>query len=130
MKPLKIHQFDPVIYPRLVWIVNGGTPEDIRKEFFERDGEELNLEPEFKNSHACVSDVTFGEDKMIGVLVWIIDKPRGCKDIAHESVHVANKIFRDCGIDMHYDHDEHYAYLIGWVADCIEQVVKNKFKDR
>lgn len=130
-KKVDIHEFYPDIYPRKIWIVKNTTPEFIVEHFKTRDGGELEgVKESFENSLCAVWDVTHGKDPKYGVLVWIISREfKGCDDISHEAVHVANKIFRDCGIDMHYDHDEHYAYFVGWIAGCIEQVVTGKFKD-
>ena len=48
--------------------------------------------------------------------------------ISHESVHVASCIFNDCGLRMGFadQQDEHFAYLVGWVAKCIDKVKKDK----
>ena len=27
----------------------------------------------------------------------------------------------DLGIDLGYEHDEHHAYMIGWIAKCIAE---------
>ena len=128
MAKLKIHQFHPEIYPRYLYIVKGGTIEQIRNAFNGEDGEELiGVDDAYKHSKAAVWRVSFGENKHLGVLVWIIGKLE-LKDIAHESVHVAGQVFLDC--DVHWDglNDEHFAYMAGWAADCINQVCTGKFK--
>lgn len=28
--------------------------------------------------------------------------------------------------EMHYDNQEPFAYLVGWMADCIDKVKRNK----
>ena len=63
-----------------------------------------------------------------GVLVWLKEKI-DVSVIAHESVHAANYIFSDCGIKYNWDNDEHFAHLIGFIADCLNQVWTGKFKD-
>ncbi|MEG1838961.1 MAG: hypothetical protein RR220_06700 [Bacteroidaceae bacterium] len=54
----------------------------------------------------------------------------GINTIVHESVHIASCIFDDCSMTMGFSdgRDEHFAYLVGWAADCINQVRTNKFK--
>lgn len=50
-------------------------------------------------------------------------------DIAHESVHVATELFSEIGAIHTPDNQEPFAYLVGWIADCIHQVITGKFKD-
>ena len=52
-------------------------------------------------------------------------------DVAHESVHVASCIFDDCNMTFGFSDgkDEHFAYLVGFAADCINQVRTNKFRE-
>jgi hypothetical protein len=42
--------------------------------------------------------------------------------IAHESVHIANFIFKSIQADLDIDNDEPYAYLVGWIANEIDKV--------
>lgn len=127
-----VHMFDPEIYPRKLFVMKGNKLEEYIKDTFRcitDDGEET--EPGFEGvdmSGACTwSRVMYRKDGKLGVLVWIRSSRCG-KDLAHEADHVTNSIFADCGIDMHYKHDEHHAYMIGWCYDCLEQVLKNRFK--
>jgi hypothetical protein len=50
-------------------------------------------------------------------------------DIAHESVHLANLIFRERGIKPDPYNDEPQAYLTGWLFDQIERFL-NKTKNQ
>lgn len=52
-----------------------------------------------------------------------IEKPTN-KIIAHESIHLVNKIFRDRGIKIDYGNDEPQAYFMGWIFKEIEQFFK------
>lgn len=36
--------------------------------------------------------------------------------IAHESAHVVNRLFREVCIDLDYDNDEAFCYMLGWVV--------------
>lgn len=49
--------------------------------------------------------------------------------ITHESDHVAIEIFDYCNCKIAVDNQEPFTYLAGWVADCCDQVKRNKFKD-
>ena len=60
-----------------------------------------------------------------GVLVIFPSKKQmTVKTIAHESVHVATQIFSDCNMGFSFEAgmDEHFAYLVGWAADCMNNI--------
>lgn len=107
-KKTVIHEFDPCIYPRLLWVVKGGSLEEIRKT--------LEL-PELSE-----------EDKRGGFLVWF---PRASDIkhgdwIAHEASHVALGIFDYIGSTVAANDSEPFSYLVGWVFKCVDEVRKYK----
>lgn len=128
-----IHQFDPVIYPRKLWIVSTKDEKIIKNNFTERDGKEMVFEDSIGNEPiASVISCTQKGSGFYGFLIWIQDNKKfDVGSFAHESVHVASQMFYDMGMQMGFTdgRDEHYAYLVGWIADCINQVKTNKFKD-
>lgn len=94
---MKIHEFDPVIYPRKLWV--------------------------------AVSTDTFS-DRFEGVSEW--DDTADAitiANIAHESSHIAMNIFDYIGAKVDLANQETFSYLVGWIADCINQVRTGKFKD-
>jgi len=44
--------------------------------------------------------------------------------IAHEAVHVVNRLFHHLGIYTEELNDEHQAYLVGWVVDEMNKFLK------
>ena len=129
MAKLTVHRFHPEIYPRYLFVVKGGTVQQIKQAFKDEDGDELlAVDDAYKCSKAAVWRVSYGEEKHLGVLVWITGK-MGVKDIAHEACHVAAQVFLDCNVHWDGLNDEHFAYMTGWAADCINQVWTGKFKD-
>jgi len=44
--------------------------------------------------------------------------------IAHEAVHIANYVFKQCCILPDLDNDEPQAYLIGWIVEQIAGVIE------
>lgn len=128
MGKIKVHIFDPVIYPRKVYVAKGKNLEcQVKDTFLTPEGDSLNT----YGSDTCragVWDVQLKEDKKLGVLVWLREKI-DISVIAHESVHAANLIFRSCGVEYDTSHDEHFAHLVGWIADCVNQTLTGKFKD-
>lgn len=117
-------EFDPVIYPRLLWVVKGGAFEEIQATF-KPVSEERELEITYTNFGAWECPVERKCDACLGVVVWF---PRKMKvgDMAHEATHAALDIFGDLGIDADRDNNEHLAYFIGWIVDCIDKVRKTK----
>jgi hypothetical protein len=47
--------------------------------------------------------------------------------IAHESVHVIGRIFRDRGVEADYHNDELFAYHVGWIAGIMAVEVEKAF---
>lgn len=45
------------------------------------------------------------------------------KIIAHESLHIANMLFKDRDITPDLDNDEPQAYLLGWVVECVGKAI-------
>lgn len=43
MNRARIYEFDPVIYPRTLWVVKSGTQADIKQKFFDYEQEELDF---------------------------------------------------------------------------------------
>ena len=119
-----IHEFDPCIYPRRLWVVKGGSLEEIRKtlEFGE-------LSEDDKSSGAITLSAYDNENKRGGFLVWFPkakDMSRG-DWMAHEASHVALGIFDYIGAEAKASDSEPFAYLVGWVFKCIDEV--RKFKE-
>lgn len=126
---IKVHQFDPVLYPRKIWIVKGyGLTKQIKEHFISADGEPLNVDYE-SDCYACVwGMVRYKDVDKLGVLIWLQPK-FNFESCAHEAVHVVNKIFTDCCVDYGQTHDEHFAYFVGKVSYWMYQVWTGKFKD-
>lgn len=125
----KIHEFDPVIYPRKLWVVKGSSQRFIQDNFTERLGEEVVFENDEGNESVCtvLSNVRLKETGKYGYLVYI----RGnlsVGDIAHEATHVAARLFQEIGSYLDPENQEPFSYLVGWVTDCINQVKTGKSK--
>lgn len=119
-----IHEFDPCIYPRLLWVVKGGELDEIRKtlEFAELD----------EDNDACgvVTIAAYNnEEKRGGFLVWFpkpSDMTKHGDWIAHEAAHVALGIYDYVGAEAKASDSEPFAYLVGWVFKCMDTVRKYK----
>ena len=116
-----IHEFDPCIYPRLLWVVKGGFLEDIKDMF---DTELVESEA----GGAVTFPVRRKVDNRLGYCVWFpkAGDIRNLDWIAHESAHVALCIFGDVGAIITFEGQEPFAYLVGWVFKCVDEVRKYK----
>ena len=134
MKEPIIHEFDPVIYPARLWVGINPPFEYIDNKFYGLNSEMERI-PFGKEQHevdsfvvARTHAVTDKESGWIGIFVSIY-KPKMMTTnfISHESAHCADFICENFGIQHGgFDNGEAYAYLIGWIADCIEKVKLNK----
>ena len=122
----KIHEFDPKIYPRLLWVTVGAKLECLQ-DMFGKDITEMD-----DSANADVQCV--GREKPTkrgGILIRFKTKADMTPAIiAHESVHAAINIFDYCDCRISTDNQEPYAYLVEWITDCCWQVKNNKFKEQ
>ena len=132
-KPVDIYEFNPEIYPRLLWVCQCSDASDMIDAFdMGATIDELNNMLEF--SSATVTGVERNQDGKYGVLVFYKSKKNLTGSvIAHEAVHVADCIFAQLGMVKQdfTEKNEPYAYLVGWAAKCINQSrlpKKSKFK--
>lgn len=125
-KKTVIHEFDPCIYPRLLWVVKGGSLEEIRKtlEFEE-------LDEDFQSTGGAVTIAAYDNvKKKGGFLVWFPspnDMTKNSYWMAHEASHVALGIFDYVGAEAKAADSEPFAYLVGWAFKCMDEV--RKYKD-
>lgn len=123
-----LHQFHPGIYPRYLWIADKSSKSVINSNFSGRIGEALDLSDEEGNEYACrLFRVTHNDTSKYGFLLHV-KKALTTQYISHEAVHIALEYFRDIGAYVDIDNQEPFAYLVGWIADCIYQVKTGKFK--
>lgn len=120
-----IHEFDPCIYPRLLWVVKGGSLEEIRKTLEFND-----IEDDFYNSGGALTISAYDNAKKKGgFLVWFpkpSDMTKNSYWMAHEAAHVALGIFGYVGAEAKAEESEPFAYLVGWAFKCMEEVRKYK----
>lgn len=118
---VKIHQFDPQIYPRLVWVVIGEKKSGPLSERFEE------IDDMDESTAACVKPTYDRINKKGGILIRFATRKyaRDVKIVCHEAAHAALAIFdyTDCIISP--DNQEPFCYLVGWIAQCIRESVKS-----
>ncbi len=126
---IKIHEWDIAPYPRKLWIVKTKDPRCIAKYFTDDRGEEIDFDrSRIDTAKAAVIDVAHRKNGCLGYVVTICER-LNVEDVAHEAWHVVDDLCEQTGVmQAAGTGNEHIAYLIGWVADKIWQVVTNKIK--
>ena len=128
MAKFEIRKFDPVIYPRKVWVAKGGTKQNLADLFDDSESDPYMISDEVvTTSYAITDDVTERSSGDYGVIVWL----HKLNDIttatmAHEADHAANLIFKAIGAKVDVRNDEPHAYLVGFITDCIQKVKTGK----
>lgn len=128
MAKFVIHKFDPIIYPRKIWVAKGGTKKDIADFFNDIYGDPYCLSDSIVDSSYAISDdVLERETGDYGVIIWLhnLNEVTTGK-ISHEADHAANMIYKAIGAKVDCSNDEPHAYLVGFIADCIDKVRKGK----
>ena len=128
----KIYEFDPVLYPRLLWIVRG-LGDFVRENFRKMDGEELtdeDVDMRFTDAWACKCERK--SDNRLG-MVFFFDTGMEPKQLVHECYHVLTAYCSEINADLpDYDSDgmeEFAAYLLEWIFDCCWKVRQGKAKE-
>ncbi len=117
----QIHEFYPLIYPRRLWIT-------ISKDTF---NDRFDGVSEWDDGCDAIVDCVYDKQRNLGgVLVRFENrKAMNAGIIAHESSHIAMEIFKYIGAEVDLSNQEPFSYLVGWIADCINQVKTGKFKN-
>ena len=134
---MKIHRYE-TIYPRTLWIVN--CNDDNPKTLTNRFKFYVNS-PGWKELHKnileelddavvqAIAGCYIVEEKSTGDLgiLLVIFRIDGMTtaSIAHESVHIADFYYEvaGCNSEDYTEGNEAYAYLVGWIAGCIANVL-------
>lgn len=116
---MNIYQFDPQIYPRRLWVSVGASTEELQGKFGKEDIKEDLDDSYYAETYA----VQQKEPLLGGVLIRFQDwKSMSPGNIAHEATHAAIEIFDYCDCRIDVDNQEPFAYLVGWIVSCIEEV--------
>jgi len=111
-------EYDPVIYPRKLWVCIGQTEGDMRGWFEEIDGKDWSIECEDYDG-LTISELRRKDNGEVGELVVFDSKKDMTMGICtHEASHVCDSIEEAIGMEHG---GEASAYLIGWIASCINK---------
>ena len=133
-KTTKIHEFDPLIYPTRIWVGVNIPESDIATKFYSvlSDGS-MGVFNEVEENQGLTPIATCYpvRDKESGWrgIFCHIKRPKmaGVGVIAHEAEHIVCWICEQFGIQsVTFEDSEPRAYLIQWVANCIDEVKRGK----
>lgn len=117
-----IREFDPLIYPRKIWVYIGKDYEEV-KDYFQ-DSDIKNMPDQ---TLGYVQNTHRKETNMGGILIWFRSKKEiDASTITHESLHSALEIFDFIGGKVDNQNQEYICYLAGWIAECIEKTKNGK----
>jgi len=123
----KVYEFENGIYPRTLWVVKGGTMDEIKELYLNNEQEEINFSDE-DGFGGWTCNCVRKKDYKYGIVVWFPEKIT-INYMAHEATHAMMFFCTACGLTVDcVDNSEHIAYLMGWIVECIDKVRTNKAK--
>lgn len=126
-----IYKFDPLIYPRMIWITYDATSKELNEEFPNGDGTgKMFTDNDLESSYATTYSVgTIKPESQGGFLLRFESKESMTSwIIAHECIHAATGIFSYIGADVNVDNEEPFAYLVSWIIKCCERVKEGMYR--
>ena len=128
MNKAVFHKFSPNIYPINIYIAVTNNQSAISDRFMYEDCKDIDDLP--VNCDAlCLSVIERDNNEFGELIVFRKKEYMTVSTMAHESFHCAENICRKLGIVYNNeDNNEAFAYLIGYIIDCCNQVRTNKFK--
>lgn len=117
MKRYGYYEYDPGLYPRMLWVAIGLKPENLEGVFKDEKGKPLRFD--FAQADAVTyAEVRKCSDNKIGELVVFdnLATARLVGVVSHEASHVCDAIEEAIGMEHG---GEASAYLIEWIASCI-----------
>lgn len=125
----RIYEFDPLVYPRLLWIVRG-SEDFVKENFSKKGGDEFtdeDVDMRFVDAWVCKCERK--SDRRLGILFYF-ESGIEAKQLVHECYHALTAYVSEINADLpDYDSDgmeEYAAYLIEWIFDCCWKVKQGK----
>lgn len=118
---MNIFEFNPQIYPRRLWVSVSASTEELQERFGN------DYIKDFDDSYYAETCAVQQKEPLLGgVLIRFQDlKAMSLENIAHEAAHAAIEIFNYCDCRIDVENQEPFAYLVGWVAKCCDEVKNN-----
>lgn len=135
MSEVKIFEYYNGVYPINVYVCIDNRLDLICNKFKDSEGRDLVLDEFTKSKDVqafVVPNVTFKKSGEGGMLIVFKRKSAMYASVmAHEAFHAASMILDLMGVTYNVgDTNEAFAYLIGWIVGCCEDVKNHKPKKR
>ena len=118
---MNIFEFNPQIYPRRLWVSVGASVEELQEKFGKVDIKDID-----DSCYADTYSVQQKEPLLGGTLIRFKElAAMTTENIAHEATHAALVIYDYIGGRIDYYNQEPFAYIVGWVAKCCDEVKNN-----
>lgn len=126
MKRLGYYEYDPNLYPRLLWVGVGLAPKNLDGVFEDSKGKPVDFDLGLADAVTCFEVRRCGDHK-IGELVVFdnLATMRLVGIVSHEASHVCDAIEEAIGMEHG---GEASAYLIEWIANSISSARNNEGK--
>jgi hypothetical protein len=112
------------IYPISIALVLNATEKFMNETFTDVYNQDI-----IKDFEALVGTSQFRNDSRNVVVCYTVEKSLTIGVIAHEAVHMTNRIFNWIGQDLDIKKDECYAYLLEHIVEfLVESIGFNKLK--
>ena len=122
-----IHEFDPQIYPRLVWVAINPSRSELEK-FFGRYATTIKDLDESTDAQCWETGREYPEQRGGVLAIFESKAAMTVETMAHEAVHLAMMIFDYVGAEANIKDQEPFAYLVGWITRCMNVAKKSKLK--
>lgn len=118
----------PIYSPARLYVCKNCTIKDIEKHF---DNCRLELVDDSWDAYCLclVKDKKTGNSCNVIILkdvMFTYDKASQIGILAHEAFHAAHGILSYCGVNLSTDSEESYAYMIGWITECVYKTYEKK----
>lgn len=128
MKKTVFHKFENEIYPISIYVSITNNQTSIQDNFLQADKTYIEDLPEYADA-LCMPVIVKESNEEAVLIIFRKKEWTTISTIAHESFHCAEYICQRLGIKYsNEDNSEAFAYLLGYIVDCCEQVRTNKFK--
>jgi len=122
----KFDIYDPILYPRYLWVGTGNLKELLSK-FKYKNGEPLQRDDLNTSFGITFDEVCQKGSNQLGVLIYL-NENTNISQWAHEAIHAAHGIFNALNIHYTMDDDEHFTYFVQWIVESIQAFFINNVR--
>lgn len=118
--------YENQIYPIGLVVAEIGKLESVREYFLDGNGKEISI---IDDCDACTMLLHKRKDSAFcntPIGIFFNEKRTGISTISHEAFHATKYMLDMIGIPLSDYSEEAWAYLIGWIASCIDLVKKEE----